>query len=249
MRVSVALPLAVLAAIATLFCSSYILGETNWSRASRVSVTMLPMSPDAQHPTPPNGGLADAAAAAALATPEDGDDSSGGGGGLRAASRKAVAPPPSPAVVGCKRQVELPLVGAPFPASDYSASFLVARRVTGRTADQTRALLKTMLGLASLLGRSVVLPIEVCDCTIPEDGAAGTCTGEGPAPFDCPLAVPLDPAAWTADTVGGFRVPPLKPARFLTGAEAVLWGGGGEMQRGECRAGGGRCRGCSRGRD
>lgn len=227
MRVSVALPLAVTAAVATLFCSSYILGETNWSKASRVSVIMLPMSPDAHHPTPPNGGLADAAAAAALATPEDVVRTSAATAiSVTPAASAAHSPPPpastasppSPPVVGCKRQVELPLVGAPFPASEYSGSFLVARRTPGRTADETRALLKTMLGLAALLGRSVVLPVEVCACTIPEDGAAGTCTGQGPPPFDCPLAVPLDPAAWTADTAGDFRVPPVKPARFLTGA-------------------------------
>jgi len=224
MRVVVALPLAVLAAIATLFCSGYILGETGWSKASRVSVRTLPMSPDSPHPTSPKGHMLDAAAAAALATPEDADPDA-------VALSASAPPPPSPPVVGCKLQTELPLVGAAFAESAYGGHFLVARRVTGRSPDQIRALLKTMLGLATLLGRTLVLPYELCACSIPADGSPGTCTGDGAAPFDCPLTVPLDPTAWTSaaasSSIGGwelggvgaagFQMPKVIPARFLTG--------------------------------
>jgi len=100
-------------------------------------------------------------------------------------------------MVGCKRQVPLPQVGKPFPASVYDGKFVVGRRLPpGASADTVRLLVKSLLGLGALLGRSVILPPELCDCSIPADGSPPSCTGDGPPPFDCPLAIPLDTAAW-----------------------------------------------------
>ena len=96
-----------------------------------------------------------------------------------------------------------------FPDGDYDGYFLYARPETLPDDPQyLRRLLKSMLGMAVQLKRTLVLPSALCNC---RDANLTQCDGpRSPPPFDCPLRVALDIPKWQAT-----HLVPLKPARFL----------------------------------
>ena len=112
------------------------------------------------------------------------------------ASPPSTAPPPAP-------------LGS-FAAAEYDGYFLHARPEALPTNDPqyVRRLLKSLLGMAVHLKRTLVLPDALCNC---RDANLTQCDGpRAPAPFDCPLREALDVKAWQSTSLV-----PLKPARFL----------------------------------
>ena len=73
-------------------------------------------------------------------------------------------------------------------ASDFSGRFLVASVEEapegGHSPEYLRVLLRSLLGMAVLLKRQLVLPAALCDC---RDRGLTQCEGEAVAPFGCPL--------------------------------------------------------------
>ncbi len=107
-------------------------------------------------------------------------------------------------------------VGAPFAAADFSGHFLMARLPSDAAsaavgAARLRRLLKSLIGLARSLERTLVLPAELCDC--PPSG----CDGVGAAPFDCAPRLPLSAEAWTTALASSLPKG-VRPSRFSSAA-------------------------------
>ena len=129
-------------------------------------------------------------------------------------------PPPPPATVTAADYYEGKFLAASFEALPTTASGDI-------DVQAARKLLKSLLGMARLLERRLVLPAALCACTIRHDDTGtqpgtGTveqlsgCVGPPDEPFGCPLRAPLSRLLrlerWRAASAG------FRPATFLTRA-------------------------------
>lgn len=218
---SFAVPLAALAALLTLVCSGYLLSQTGWQKTARYRIetgtTLDSTSTSLAEYMQGGQGVAStaiAAASAAVSAVTSLDARRAGEllsfDAAAAAADGADASPPSPA------SAAPPLALAAFSESEYDGSFLFARDEpvpSEGSEEYLRRLLKSLLGMAVLLKRTLVLPGALCRC---RDAALTDCDGPPVAPFDCPLRIPLDAEAWRA-----ISLVQVKPARFLVGGEKL----------------------------
>ena len=104
-------------------------------------------------------------------------------------------PPPPPATIAAADYYEGNFLAATFEALPTTASGDI-------DVQAARKLLKSLLGMARLLNRRLVLPAALCTCTIRHDDTGtqkgtGTveqlsaCVGPPAEPFGCPLREPL----------------------------------------------------------
>lgn len=110
------------------------------------------------------------------------------------------------------------LAGARLLGAYYEGHFLAAQDELVPQTDPSylRRLLRSMLGVAMLLNRTLVIPAALCNCR----GANLTqCDGPPVAPFDCPLREALPAEKWTGkrSTLNELGVV-IRPARFMYGA-------------------------------
>ena len=177
-----------------------VLNDISSSAADGLRTYMSTSEPLAGNGSPTDvdmAGVGDMAAAVpavdATAVPKGGAD----------ASPPPFPPPPAPLTT--------------VPESEYDGYFLYARPETLPAGDPTyvKRLLKSLLGMAVLLKRTLVLPAALCNC---RDANLTQCDGpRAPAPFDCPLREALDLSAWQAASLIKF-----KPARFLLPTNGVV---------------------------
>ena len=192
MRVSTAVPLAVGTALLTLLSSGYLLGQSTGSNGSTLVVEGNDVADlDLGSREPP----------AVVATKPSSP--------LPAAKDVPAAIPAPPVDAGIASK--LPPAADQLPADYYEGDFLVAQIEPVPPGGETRhlrTLLKSLLGMAQLLKRTLVLPAALCNCKGPN---LDQCEGEalGP-PFDCPLRVALHAERWKETSVVKFR-----SARFM----------------------------------
>ena len=132
-------------------------------------------------------------------------------------------PPPPPATIAAADYYEGNFLAATFEALPTTASGDI-------DVQAARKLLKSLLGMARLLNRRLVLPAALCACTIRHDDTGtqkgtGTveqlsaCVGPPAEPFGCPLREPLSKLLrlerWRAESAG------FRPATFLTRAQST----------------------------
>ncbi|KAL1528538.1 hypothetical protein AB1Y20_009881 [Prymnesium parvum] len=184
---ALAVPLAAAAALVTLFSSSYLLDQTSW-KAREVSIEW-------SDPSQPS--LNEYHGAAVHRETH--------GGSAHEPEPLSHSPVPSG---GASPPLATPPALARFSARDFEGNFLVARReAVPQQASYRRQLLKSLLGMALLLDRTLILPAVLCNC---RDVNLTVCDGPVAPPFDCPLLEALDARAWATSTRVRFR-----PPRFL----------------------------------
>jgi hypothetical protein len=91
--------------------------------------------------------------------------------------------------VGNLHPIRRTMADAKMADATGADKFLLARseeKLQGR--EQTRVLLKNLLGVAAVLNRTLILPHDTCMCTGPLD----SCGSWPVLPFGCPLRLPLD---------------------------------------------------------
>ena len=120
------------------------------------------------------------------------------------ASLPAFHPPPTQLPPPPPPSTSLPAISTHFNTNFFDGNYLIASHEALPTSFGTgsidvnaaRQLLKSLLGLARLLNRQLILPAALCNCEVVHQ--AGTlkrltnCVGEVVAPFGCPLRAPLD---------------------------------------------------------
>lgn len=126
-----------------------------------------------------------------------------------------------------------PSVAQPLVAADYSGNYLIASHEPLPTVhgaldvSAARLLLKSLLGMARLLNRQLILPASLCDCevAVARDGTVEhlkNCAGPFIEPFGCPLRAPLASMlhleAWRDARVRKM----LRPADLLTRDPAAV---------------------------
>ena len=205
-RAPVGLLLA-LAALLTLLCSSRLLGSANLATRHKVEETgatsaWLPSLSEYMHSSnllsdgdgAPHGADASSPPPTTAAPPL-----------VRATSMDAASSPvPITAASPLARATPM----ATFTDADYDDHFITARDVRRADPAYLRRLLKSLLGMAVLLKRTLVLPPALCNC---RDAALTDCDGPAaPSPFDCPLRLQLDADAWRSS-----QLVKVRPARFL----------------------------------
>ena len=196
MRVSTAVPLAVGTTLLTLFSSGYLLGQSTGSNGSTLVVEGNDVADlDFSSREPP----------AVVATKPSSS--------LPAANDVSAAIPAPPVDAGIASK--LPAAADQLPADYYEGDFLVAQIEPVPPGGETRhlrTLLKSLLGMAQLLKRTLVLPAALCNCKGPN---LDQCEGEalGP-PFECPLRMALHYERWKETSVVKFR-----SARFMLRSE------------------------------
>jgi hypothetical protein len=119
-----------------------------------------------------------------------------------------VEPAPRAALTLSQAPALVSSVPSAHTVGSFEGSFLVARyQPADASSDRVRRLLKSLLGVARVLDRTLILPAASCACS----GASGldACEGAPVAPFGCPLRSPLQAWAHTA----AWR---LRPATFLS---------------------------------
>ena len=154
MRVSTAVPLAVGTALLTLLSSGYLLGQSTGSNGSTLVVEGSDVAdldlgghePPAVVATKPSSPLpaANGVSAAVPAPPVD-------------AGPASKLPPAA----------DRPTATEALPADYYEGDFLVAQIEPVPAGGETRhlrTLLKSLLGMAQLLKRTLVLPAALCNC-------------------------------------------------------------------------------------
>ena len=104
----------------------------------------------------------------------------------------------------------------PQPPLSAEGRFLVAsvEAELGGDAASLRQLLRSLLGMAVLLQRTLVLPAALCNC---RDAQLTECEGEAKPPFDCPLREALRTERWLAHPYLREQGVELRPARFVLG--------------------------------
>ena len=151
--------------------------------------------------------------------------------------RSSPPPPAASAVAGKTATRADAAAGVARSVGEFgSASFLMAQHepiatVGAHSVHDAQRLLKSLLGLARLLGRTLVLPATLCDCkTAHADAHADAMlsntlsgfVGEAVAPFGCPLRGPLASMlhleAWRDARVRKM----LRPANLLTRDPAAV---------------------------
>ena len=185
MRVSTAVPLAVGTALLTLLSSGYLLVQSTGSSGSTIVVEGNDADPDYSSPVPSTVATRPSSP---LLPP-------------KAADYVPKAIPAAPVDAS-----KLPPAAEQLPADYYEGDFLVAQiepLPPGGETRHLRTLLKSLLGMAVLLKRTLVLPAALCNCKGPN---LDQCDGEsaGP-PFDCPLRVALHAERWKETSVVKFR--------------------------------------------
>ena len=196
MRVSTAVPLAVGTALLTLLSSGYLLGQSTGSNGSTLVVEGNDVA---------DLDFASREPAAVVATKPS-----------EPLPPAKVVPAAIPApLVDAGIPAKLPPAAEQLPADYYEGDFLVAQIEPVPPGGETRhlrTLLKSLLGMAQLLKRTLVLPAALCNCKGPN---LDQCEGEvlGP-PFDCPLRVALHAERWKETSVVKFR-----SARFMLRSE------------------------------
>mmetsp|Transcript_16999 Transcript_16999/g.28375 ORF Transcript_16999/g.28375 Transcript_16999/m.28375 type:complete len:856 (-) Transcript_16999:413-2980(-) len=199
-----AIPLAVAATLVTLGCSWFLLvhgTSTHFQVTSSDQLTEVLVSP------PPSAAVFPAIAK--IARDVDAEV-------LRKEKVALVSnTPPPPAIVVSPPLSRSSLKSAlpNFKEEDYKGFFLIARiqpPYGGGDSLHFRTLLKSLLGMAKLLHRTLVLPASLCNCR--DSAKLEGCEGPVVAPFDCPLRVPLPVDQWLSTTLVQLR-----PARFLMG--------------------------------
>jgi hypothetical protein len=223
-RFSLAIPLAAAAAVLTLMCSASLLNSSpaldvrhsiqeEQPGNNRLQLTdyMHSESATAAHthqPTAAARSVASSTASTAAVTPP----AAAAAAAAAATARGADASPPAAAAPPLATTT--PSGG--FTEADYDGFFLFARVESVPSNDPTylRRLLKSLLGMAVLLKRTLVLPAALCNC---RDAALTQCDGPSAgAPFDCPLREALDVASWSAT-----KLVPIRPARFLADTKSL----------------------------
>ena len=117
-----------------------------------------------------------------------------------------------------KQQVEQPAKQAvqqpQRPQLSAEGRFLVASVEPEHAGDAAylRQLLRSLLGMAVLLKRTLVLPAALCNC---RDAQLTRCEGEAKPPFDCPLREALRTERWLAHPYLRDQGVELRPARFV----------------------------------
>ena len=117
-----------------------------------------------------------------------------------------------------KQQVEQPAKQAvqqpQQPQLLAEGRFLVASVEPEHAGDAAylRQLLRSLLGMAVLLKRTLVLPAALCNC---RDAQLTRCEGEAKPPFDCPLREALRTERWLAHPYLRDQGVELRPARFV----------------------------------
>ena len=213
-NLSLVAPVAAAAAVFTLLCSSYLLSRTGWQKTAHVKVETGSTLAFA------GKSLLDymQGSASSWDNGDSGQDEHPPSDAIATSRDLADALPPPPAAAAPPVVVAHTEAMATFAEAEYDGYFLYARNemVEGYEPEYLRMLLKSLLGIAVMLKRTLVLPEALCRC---RDMVNLTdCEGE-PAPyFDCPLRVALDGAAWKATTL----VPAIKPPRFLAGPPSKL---------------------------
>ena len=182
MRVSTAVPLAVGTALLTLLSSGYLLGQSTGSNGSTLVVEGSDVADLGGHEPP-----------AVVATKPSSP--------LPAANGVFAAVPAPPVDAGPASKLppaaDQPTATETLPADYYEGDFLVAQIEPVPAGGETRhlrTLLKSLLGMAQLLKRTLVLPAALCNC---KGANLDQCEGEalGP-PFECPLRVALHAERW-----------------------------------------------------
>lgn len=219
---TVAIPLAVVATLLTIGCSVYLLelNQIDLDLGTHFAVTEVgeskPLGVRGVH-VPLQRSQLPAEAVAAVAAPVS-----------TPAASASVAAAAAPAAATAVATAVAPVAAAALPAamqpSDprfFEGHFLFASpsATAGLDAPQLRRLLKSLLGMAVLLKRTLVLPAEICDCAT-EGGLdpkqelrapAASCAA-APGPFGCALRLQLPLDKWIADKRVEFR-----PAALLRG--------------------------------
>ena len=115
-----------------------------------------------------------------------------------------------------KQPGQQPAQQAMQPPLSAEGRFLVAsvEAELGGDATSLRQLLRSLLGMAVLLQRTLVLPAALCNC---RDAQLTECEGEAKPPFDCPLREALRTERWLAHPYLREQGVELRPARFVLG--------------------------------
>lgn len=219
MRLALAVPLAALAAIVTLFSSSYLLNFSGSQHFKVITGDFFDDQPslreyhsagEAQLPLATTAEPAGALTAPVSATPEITAP-------VTAASVAATPITSAVEPVDKLSNSRTPRLRR-FSAEDFAGNYLVAREESpeimeklgaGRDPTYPRRLLKSLLGMAFLLKRTLVLPAYLCRC---RDANLTDCDGPSIEPFDCPLKEALKPELWQEQSLVK-----ILPARFLKG--------------------------------
>ena len=220
---SFAVPLAALAAVVTLFCSSYLLSRTGWQKTARIHVetgsTLAVASKSLLEYM--QGSISYDSDAAAVVQPTEGAIATSHDLANTSPPPSATAPPLATTSSSSSSSSAAAATTVQFSDSDYDGYFLYARNEAVPTGDSAylRTLLKSLLGMAVMLQRTLVLPEALCRC---RDLNLTDCEGEPAAFFDCPLREALNSGAWKSRLDLGAGTINLRPPRFLAGAPARL---------------------------
>ena len=197
--ITLAVPLAAFAAVLTLMCSGFMLSKTGWQKSTRFHIEVGDFAGEASSLLDFMQGSSDdayvpTAVVSAVSSSQGADAGS---------PPPASTAPPVAALAG-------------FADSEYDGFFLYARDepVPSHDPAYLRKLLKSLLGMAVLLKRTLVLPAALCKC---RDANLTDCDGPPVAPFDCPLREALNADAWRTTSL--VRI---KPARFLARSPETL---------------------------
>ena len=94
------------------------------------------------------------------------------------------------------------------PSADFDGGFVFARHAK---TDNIQHLLRSLLGVAQVLDRTLVLPRELCDCQGSSSTEACLTSTLVASPFGCTPRVTLNPRAWLNSTWRGR----IQPSSFL----------------------------------
>ena len=204
MKLSTAVPLAVVTALLTLMSSGYLLGQsTSSSRANVVTgndAGLLPAVGDYFS----NAGDTPASVEASSSAPRVAQPVAEPKRPAEAApAAAAVAPAAAAAATVTATAAATTGIGSALPPDYYTGDFLVAQVTPNGDGQYLRTLLKSLMGMAVLLKRTLVLPAALCNCKGPK---LDQCEGEsvGP-PFDCPIREALHVERWKETSIVKFR--------------------------------------------